>query len=111
MLDENKSSTSSRDLESGMWVLSESKLGPTFHDRIRSGRKHLGSLLQQLDAIFLAGEVFLRRNSRAKVWSLVYLVCLHLWVIYILMSHSQVSNEARSGAIISLENINSTAGI
>ncbi|KAG7944766.1 hypothetical protein I3843_15G119900 [Carya illinoinensis] len=111
LLDENKSSTSSRDLESGMWVLSESKLGPMFHDRIRSGRKHLGSLLQQLDAIFLAGEVFLRRNSRAKVWSLVYLVFLHFWVIYILMSHSQESNGARSGAIISLENINSTAGI
>ncbi|KAF5469133.1 hypothetical protein F2P56_013228 [Juglans regia] len=111
LLDENKSSTSSRDLESGMWALSESKLGPMFHDRIRSGRKHLGSLLQQLDAIFLAGEVFLRRNSRAKVWSLVYLVFLHFWVIYILMSHSQESNGPRSGAIISLENINSTAGI
>jgi hypothetical protein len=92
-------------------MLSESNLGPLFHDRIRSGRKHLGSLLQQLDSIFLAGEVFLRRNSRAKVWSLVYLVCLHFWVIYILMSHSQESDGAKSGAIISLENINNTAGV
>lgn len=116
MLDENKTmlvdsmSTSSRDLESGRWELSESKWGPLFRDRMRSGRKHLGSLLQQLDAIFLAGLVFLRRNSRAKVWSLVYLVCLHFWVIYIFMSHSRESNGAKSGAVISLENINNTAG-
>ncbi|KAM3703096.1 hypothetical protein ACJW31_04G070500 [Castanea mollissima] len=116
LLDENKTmlvdsmSTSSRDLESGRWELSESKWGPLFHDRMRSGRKHLGSLLQQLDAIFLAGQVFLRRNSRAKVWSLVYLVCLHFWVIYIFMSHSRESNGAKSGAVISLENINNPAG-
>ncbi|KAL4633067.1 hypothetical protein ACB092_04G094500 [Castanea dentata] len=116
LLDENKTmlvdsmSTSSRDLESGRWELSESKWGPLFHDRMRSGRRHLGSLLQQLDAIFLAGQVFLRRNSRAKVWSLVYLVCLHFWVIYIFMSHSRESNGAKSGAVISLENINNTAG-
>lgn len=116
-LDENKTmladsvSTSSRDLESGRWELSESNWGPLFHDRMRSGRKHLGSLLQQLDAIFLAGQVFLRRNSRAKVWSLVYLVCLHFWVIYIFMSHSRESNGVKSGAVISLENINNTAGV
>ncbi|XP_050255398.1 golgin candidate 2 [Quercus robur] len=116
-LDENKTmladsiSTSSRDLESGRWELSESEWGPLFHDRMRSGRKHLGSLLQQLDAIFLAGQVFLRRNSRAKVWSLAYLVCLHFWVIYIFMSHSRESNGAKSGAVISLENINNTAGV
>lgn len=116
-LDENKTmladsvSTSSRDLESGRWELSESNWGPLFHDRMRSGRKHLGSLLQQLDAIFLAGQVFLRRNSRAKAWSLVYLVCLHFWVIYIFMSHSRESNGVKSGAVISLENINNTAGV
>ena len=117
MLDENKSmladssSTSSRDLESGTWEFSESRWGPIFHDRIRSGRKHLGSLLHQLDAIFLYGEVFLRRNSRAKVWSLVYLVFLHFWVLYIFLSHSQESNGAKSGAVISLENINNTGGV
>ncbi|GMY23953.1 golgin candidate 2 [Fagus crenata] len=117
LLDENKSmladssSTSSRDLESGTWEFSESRWGPIFHDRIRSGRKHLGSLLHQLDAIFLYGEVFLRRNSRAKVWSLVYLVFLHFWVLYIFLSHSQESNGAKSGAVISLENINNTGGV
>ncbi|KAB1212307.1 Golgin candidate 2 [Morella rubra] len=110
-LDENKSSASSRDLESGTWALSESKFGPLVRDRIRSGRKHLGSLVQQLDAIFLAGEVFLRRNSKAQLWSLVYLLCLHFWVIYIFMSHSQESNGAKSGAVISLENINNTSGV
>ncbi|GAV83493.1 hypothetical protein CFOL_v3_26940 [Cephalotus follicularis] len=117
LLDENKSSmnefssTTSRDLETGMLEFTNSKLRSLIEERIHSGRKHLGSLLQLLDFVFLAGAVFLRRNSAAKLWSLVYLVCLHLWVIYILMSHSQPSEEVRSGAVISLETINNTAGI
>uniref|UniRef100_A0A5B7B8J6 Putative golgin candidate 2 n=1 Tax=Davidia involucrata TaxID=16924 RepID=A0A5B7B8J6_DAVIN len=120
LLDESKSmpnaadfsSTSSRDdLETGVWELSNSKLRPLFEERIRSGRQHLGSLVRQLDSIFCAGAVFLRRNSTARLWSLVYLVCLHLWVLYILKSHSPVSDEARSGAIVSLENINNTGGV
>ncbi|KAM1737771.1 hypothetical protein ACFX12_015949 [Malus domestica] len=107
LLDESKSltefsATSSRDIESGR---------PLFEDRIRSGRKHLGSALQQLESIFLAGVVFLRRNPTAKIWSGIYFLCLHLWVIYILMSHSQASNEIKSGSVISLENINNTAGV
>ncbi|XP_038688102.1 golgin candidate 2 [Tripterygium wilfordii] len=113
MLDENKSMMASSllgDLESGNWELSESKLRPLFQDKIRSGRKHLGSLLQQLDAIFLAGTVFLKRNPTAKLWALIYLVCLHFWVIYILLSPSQATYEGKSGAVMSLENINNTAG-
>ncbi|ONI09326.1 hypothetical protein PRUPE_5G232100 [Prunus persica] len=107
LLDESKSMTeisgsSSRDIESGR---------PLFEDRIRSGRKHLGSALQQLDSIFFAGAVFLRRNWTAKLWALIYFVCLHFWVIYILVSHSPASNEIKSGAAISLENINDTAGV
>ncbi|RYR17700.1 hypothetical protein Ahy_B03g062395 [Arachis hypogaea] len=121
LLDENmsasgapdmNSASSSGDLESGIWELSNSKLKPILKARIHSGKKQLGSLLQQLDYIFVTGAVFLRRNSTAKLWALVYLVCLHFWVIYILMSHSGSgpSNEARSGAVISLDNINSTGG-
>lgn len=75
-------------------------------DRLRSGQKHLGSLVRQLDSIFSAGAVFLRRNSTARIWAVVYLVCLHLWVLYILKSHSPVSEEA--GSIVSLENLNNT---
>uniref|UniRef100_A0A5B7B5F3 Putative golgin candidate 2 n=1 Tax=Davidia involucrata TaxID=16924 RepID=A0A5B7B5F3_DAVIN len=109
LLDENKSMLNAAnfsgtafrdDLESGIWK-----------DRIRTGRQHLGSLVRQLDSIFCAGAVFLRRNSTARLWSLVYLVSLHFWVLYILMSHSPVSDEARSGAIFSLENINNTGGV
>ncbi|KDP41144.1 hypothetical protein JCGZ_03635 [Jatropha curcas] len=106
MLDENRSI--SRDLESGMFQIPEPKLRPLFEEKIRSGSKHLGSLLLQLDAIFTAGAVFVRRNPAAKLWALVYLVCLHFWVFYVLFSHSQVSSEGRSGAAISLENINKT---
>ncbi|XP_050378630.1 golgin candidate 2 [Argentina anserina] len=108
LVDEGKSmtdvsATSSKDIESGR---------PLFEDRFRSGREHLGSLLQQLESIFMAGAVFLRRNTTARLWSLVYFVCLHFWVIYILMSHSQASNEIKSGAVISLENINNnTSGV
>ncbi|XP_022766349.1 golgin candidate 2-like [Durio zibethinus] len=115
MLDESKfmnmSNAPSSDLESGIWNLSDSKLKPLFEDKFRSGKQQLGSMLRQLDAIFVAGAIFLRRNATAKLWSLVYLVCLHFWVIYILMSHSRPSDEGRSGAVISLENINKTAGV
>ncbi|XP_023515724.1 golgin candidate 2-like [Cucurbita pepo subsp. pepo] len=102
------SSTSWRDLESGKWKLSGSKLRPMLEDKIHSGKKHLGSLIQQLDAIYVAGMVFIRRNPAAKLWSVVYLICLHLWVLYIFMSHSQVDTESKSGAVISLENINTS---
>ena len=120
LLDENMSASgapdvnpasSSSDLESGLWELSNSKLKPMLKARIHSGKRQLGSLLQQVDYIFVAGAVFLKRNSTAKLWALIYLVCLHFWVIYILMSHSGPSNEGRSGAVISLENINNTGGV
>lgn len=116
-LEENKSmltyfpSTSSMgDLESGLWELSNSKLRPLFEERMRSGQQHLGSLIRQLDSIFCTGMVFLRRNSNAKIFSLFYLVFLHLWVIYILTSHAPVSVDT-TGAVISLENINKTGGM
>lgn len=103
--------SSSSDVESGIWELSNSKLKPMLKARIHSGKRQLGYLLQQLDYIFVAGAVFLKRNPTAKLWAMIYLVCLHLWVIYILSSHSGPSNEGRSGAVISLENINNTGGV
>ncbi|OMO94940.1 putative Golgin-84 [Corchorus olitorius] len=115
MLDEGKSmnisDASSSDIESGTWNLPDSKFKPMLEDKIRSGRRQLNSLLWQLDAIFVAGAIFLRRNATAKLWSVVYLVCLHFWVIYILMSHSHATVEERSGAVVSLENINKTGGV
>lgn len=120
LLDENMSASgstsmdpasSSSDLESGSWELSNSKLRPMLKARIRSGKRQLGSLLQQLDYIFVAGAVFLKRNSTAKIWALIYVVCFHFWVIYILISHSGPSDDGRSGAVISLENINNTGGV
>ncbi|KAL0429547.1 UNVERIFIED_CONTAM: Golgin candidate 2 [Sesamum radiatum] len=120
LLDENRSIIDSADFpgtsstnnpESGVWQLSNSKLRPLWKERMQSGQRHLGSLVRQLDSIFGTGAVFLRRNSTARTWSLVYLVCLHLWVIYILMSHSPASGDNRSGAVVSLENINNTGGV
>lgn len=115
LIDESESSlvgpSSSNDIEAGKWEeQSNLRLRPVFQDRIRSGRKHLGSIVRQLDAIFSAGVVFLRRNPAAQLGSLVYLVCLHFWVMYILMSHSQASDDTSSGAVISLETINKTSG-
>lgn len=104
------STSSMSDLESGLWELSNTKLRPLIEERMRSGQQHLGSLIRQLDSIFCTGMVFVRRNSNAKIFSLVYLVFLHLWVVYILMSHAPVS-EDNIGAIISLENINKTGGM
>ncbi|XP_031268976.1 golgin candidate 2-like [Pistacia vera] len=69
LLEENKSmsSSSSRDLESGAWELSQSKLGPLFEDKIRSGRRHIGSLVLQLDSIFLAGMVSEAKSNRKNM--------------------------------------------
>ncbi|KAK6127638.1 hypothetical protein DH2020_038617 [Rehmannia glutinosa] len=104
--------TSSRDdLESGVWQFSNSKFRSLFKGRMQSGQQHLGSLVRQLDSLFCVGAMFLRRNSTARIWALVYLACLHLWVIYILTSHSPVSDDSRSGAVFSLENINNTGGV
>ncbi|XP_048622400.1 uncharacterized protein LOC106387655 isoform X1 [Brassica napus] len=84
LIEDNKgmsaTEASSQDLEAGEWKLSGSKLKPAFQSKIRSGKKHLGWLVMQLNAIFVSGTVFLRRNPTAKKWALVYLVCLHLWV-------------------------------
>lgn len=104
--------TSSReDLESGVWEHASSKFRPLFKQKIQSGQQQLGLLIRQLDSIFSSGVVFLRRNSTARIWSVVYFICLHLWVLYILMSHSAVSDDTKSGAVVSLENINNTGGV
>ncbi|KAI3942003.1 hypothetical protein MKW98_005532 [Papaver atlanticum] len=103
-------SSSKNDLEAGTWGTSNSsRVRPMIAERIRSGGQHFESLLVQLDIIFSAGAAFLRRNSSAKVYAIVYIVCLHFWVAYILMSNSDVGT-IRSGAVISLETINKTAG-
>ncbi|KAG7592098.1 Golgin subfamily A member 5 [Arabidopsis thaliana x Arabidopsis arenosa] len=115
LIEENKgmsaTEASSQDLEAGDWELSGSKFKPAFQEKIRSGKKHLGWLVMQLNAIFVSGTVFLRRNPTAKIWAVVYLVCLHLWVLYILLSHSDASSsgELRSGAVISLENFSNSS--
>lgn len=93
------------DIEAGTWRKSSSAL----HDRIRSGQQQLGSVVRQLDAIFCAGVIYLRRNPKAQIWSLLYLLCLHLWVMYILASHSPVSESGSRGAVLSLEAINKTS--
>ncbi|CAN8292691.1 unnamed protein product [Cochlearia groenlandica] len=114
VIEENKGTSgteaSSQDLEAGEWELSGSKFKPAFQDKIRSGKKHLGWLVMQLNAIFVSGTVFLRRNPTAKIWALLYLVCLHLWVLYILLSQSDSSSsELKSGAVISLENFSNSS--
>ncbi|XP_010476994.1 PREDICTED: golgin candidate 2-like isoform X3 [Camelina sativa] len=115
LIEENKGMSAieaaSQDLEAGDWELSGSKFKPAIQDKIRSGKKHLGWLVMQLNAIFVSGTVFLRRNPTAKIWAVLYLVCLHLWVLYILLSHSDTSSsgELRSGAVISLENFSNSS--
>uniref|UniRef100_A0A7N0VD80 Golgin candidate 2 n=1 Tax=Kalanchoe fedtschenkoi TaxID=63787 RepID=A0A7N0VD80_KALFE len=114
-LEEKKSlmsmvSDSKIDIESGTWDFSKSKDRPSLEYKVRIGQQQLGSVLKQLDAIFSAGSAFLRRNPTARWWSLGYLICLHFWVMYILMSESQSSDDMKSGAVVSLENINNTVG-
>ncbi|KAL3640730.1 hypothetical protein CASFOL_015698 [Castilleja foliolosa] len=120
MLDEYKPMIDSADFpgtssrhnsETGVWQISNSKLQSIFKGRMQTGQRHLGSLVRQLDSLFCVGAMFLRRNSTARIWALVYLALLHLWVMYILMSHSSVSDESRSSTVFSLENINNTRGV
>lgn len=99
----------SEDLEAGTWDMSNGKLRPLFVDNIQSGSRHLGSLLRQLDSIFSAGAAFIRRNPSGKYLALFYLACLHFWVSYIFISHSQTS-DPEFGAVVSLESINKTRG-
>ncbi|XP_051219697.1 golgin candidate 2 [Lolium perenne] len=105
-LDSNATSSSSIDIETGTWQHSYSS--PRLRDRIRTGQQHLGSAIRQLDSIFSAGHIFLRWNPRAQVGAAVYLVCLHIWVLYIMSSHPAVP-DTRSGATFSLESINKTS--
>ncbi|KAM0908386.1 hypothetical protein ACQ4PT_015488 [Festuca glaucescens] len=105
-LDSNATSSSSINIETGTWQHSYSS--PRLRDRIRMGQQHLGSAIWQLDSIFSAGHIFLRRNPRAQVGAMVYLVCLHIWVLYIMSSHPTVP-DTRSGATFSLESINKTS--
>ncbi|XP_068635822.1 golgin candidate 2 [Aristolochia californica] len=117
LLDEHHSSAPSTDsggrldrddLEAGSLDPQNLKLRPLLQHKIRSGGRQLGSILIQLDSIFSAGALFIRKNPKAQVWAVVYLICLHFWVLYILTSHSHSSDKSGSGAIISLENINKT---
>ncbi|KAH7679729.1 hypothetical protein IHE45_06G077800 [Dioscorea alata] len=98
------------DLETGTLLPSTTASKPALHDKIRSRRQQLQSVMYQLDAIFVSGTIFLKRNPIAKSLSILYLFFLHLWVMYILMSHSQVSESASHGALLSLDTINRTSG-
>ncbi|EPS73790.1 hypothetical protein M569_00968 [Genlisea aurea] len=62
---------------------------PKLNERMKRSRQQLGSLVRLLDSLFV--ERVLRRSRRGRMWALVYLVCLHFWVIYIFMSsHSSI---------------------
>lgn len=107
----NSGSLREEDVQIGTWEASGSKLRPMFEEKLKSGKQHLGSLIRQLDAIFSAGALFLARNPAAKLWSLVYLVCLHLWVLYILLSHSRSADDHTSTSVLSLGNINNVNNV
>ncbi|KAH0452093.1 hypothetical protein IEQ34_019392 [Dendrobium chrysotoxum] len=106
MLDENglpleDGEFESLDIETGRWQHSGYATKAALRERIRSGRQQLGLVIRQLDAIFSAGAIFVRRNTMAQLFSFFYLICLHLWVLYILMSHSHVSDGASQGSSFS----------
>ncbi|CAA6664312.1 unnamed protein product [Spirodela intermedia] len=82
-----------------------STLRPLIRAKIDSGERQLGSFVRQVDDVFAAGAVFLRKNPAAKVAAWAYLVCLHLWVAYILTSDSSPAAMAGSSS----ERINKTS--
>lgn len=100
----------SLDIEGGRWQRSDYATKAALRERIRSGRQQFGLVIRQLDAIFSAGAIFVRRNIMAQLFSFFYLICLHLWVLYILMSHSRVSDGASQGSSFSLDTISNSSG-
>lgn len=115
MLDEDglsleDSEFESLDIETGRWQHSDYATKAALREKIRSGRQQLGLVIRQLDAIFSVGAIFVRRNAMAQLFSFFYLIWLHLWVLYILTSHSQGSDGANQGASSSLETISNSSG-
>eukprot|EP01018_Ginkgo_biloba_P037192 Gb_39874 [translate_table: standard] len=52
-------------------------------------------ILRQLDTIFSAGAYYLRRHGLAQLCALIYLVALHIWVMFVLFSHSQETEDVK----------------
>ncbi|KAG0476527.1 hypothetical protein HPP92_013368 [Vanilla planifolia] len=100
----------SADIESGTWEHSDYVTKATVRKRIRSGRQQFGLLVRQLDSIFSAGVLFLRRKPMARWFSVFYILCVHLWFFYILRSQSHVSDGTSQGAVLSLQTINNSSG-
>ncbi|URE37224.1 IAA-amino acid hydrolase ILR1-like [Musa troglodytarum] len=60
------SSLEAIDIEAGTQQPSVSALRPAIRDKIRTGQKQLGSVIQQLDFVFSIGVIYLRRNKKAQ---------------------------------------------
>ncbi|XP_074588927.1 golgin candidate 2-like [Curcuma longa] len=98
------------DIESGIWQRSSSSFQTAIiRDKIKAGQRQLGSILRQFDIVLSIGAVYLRRNQKAQVLALIYLLCLHFWVFFVLNSNSHISDGTKSGAVFSLETINNTS--
>ncbi|GLJ14096.1 hypothetical protein SUGI_0225950 [Cryptomeria japonica] len=63
-------------------------------------------LLRQFDMIFSAGAYYLRRHGIAKCFALIYLLALHIWVIFVMFLRTHENQDIKSGALFSLESIN-----
>lgn len=98
------------DIESGIWQRSSSSFQTAIiRHKIKAGQRQLGSILRQFDIVLSIGAVYLRRNQKAQVLALIYLLCLHFWVFFVLNSNSHISDGTKSGAVFSLETINNTS--
>jgi hypothetical protein len=55
----------------------------------------LSPLLGQLNSVFSVGVSYLRRHRWAQGLAVVYIVSLHLWVLFILFMNSKASQRGR----------------
>ena len=89
------------DMEDGLRRQYDPKRKSVLYDNLESsltggntGSPSLSPLLSQLNSVFSVGVSYLRRHRWAQGFGVVYIVSLHLWVLFILFMNSNVSQTA-----------------
>ena len=89
------------DMEDGLRRQYDPKRKSVLYDNLESSltggntvNPSLSPLLGQLNSVFSVGVSYLRRHRWAQGFGVVYILSLHLWVLFILFMNSNVSQTA-----------------
>lgn len=105
------------DIEYGLSRPYSSKSKPSAYDVTDSattvgnmGSNPLSPVLVQLDAVFSAGLYYLRRHRSAQMFAIVYMIGLHVWVLFILFMHSKPTETLALQDLALPQNISGLSG-